>query len=276
MKTEKTTVPVFKGDGERILFNAFEKTFALDNQEDFIVLDKKIIFKHHVFVEIARAAEITDEGFRFMHFNEATAQYIMQRTLSSKDDVKAYTIGINRDVQIACDMAYDLAVIEILGWTDKVFESSRSDNTQNPTAQVQPPKKKPDATAKTVQKQSGAVNTDVSEEPVQKKTTEEQSPPPTEKADEKPEDHLTEIKKENPDWIKKLGVGEYSDSQLNPDSFIVTEGKYAESGITILELYNKDAEQCIYYARRDLQNASDDFKKQVYSCRRLVKRLIAA
>ena len=76
-----------------------------------------------------------------------------------------------------------------------------------------------------------------------------------------------------PKWWNDIGVGLYTDKQLDPDTFIVTQGQCKGKNWTVKYLYDYNYKSCWYFATRDLENApSEDFTKQVYACRRAVKK----
>ena len=77
----------------------------------------------------------------------------------------------------------------------------------------------------------------------------------------------------NPVWWDDTGVGAYKESELEPDTFIVTQGQFAGKNWTVKQLFDYQYKSCLYFAERaNLETASDDYKKQVYACRRAIRK----
>lgn len=82
-----------------------------------------------------------------------------------------------------------------------------------------------------------------------------------------------EIPAEHPKWWNDIGTGLYTDTQLDPETFIVTQGQCKGKNWTVKYLYDFNYKSCWYFATRDLENApSEDFTKQVFACRRAIRK----
>lgn len=76
-----------------------------------------------------------------------------------------------------------------------------------------------------------------------------------------------------PKWWNDIGIGLYTDKQLEPETFIVTQGQCKGKNWTVKYLYDFNYKSCWYFATRDLENApSEEFTKQVYACRRAIRK----
>lgn len=82
----------------------------------------------------------------------------------------------------------------------------------------------------------------------------------------------TGTSEKHPIWWNDIGVGVYTDKQLDPETFIVTQGQCKDKDWTVKQLYHYKYDSCYYFATRTLENApSEEFTMQVYACRRAIR-----
>ena len=76
-----------------------------------------------------------------------------------------------------------------------------------------------------------------------------------------------------PVWWEDVGFGDYKESELDPETFIVQLGPSAGKNWTVKQLYDYNYKGCLYFAERSaLDKAKDDLRKQVFACRRAIKK----
>ena len=110
-------------------------------------------------------------------------------------------------------------------------------------------------------------------------TEQKKSEPAAKKEEVTPKEETNKSSEENqtgnaePFWWNDTGKGVYTDRVLDPETFIITEGPCGGKNWTTKQLYDYQYKSCLYFAERSvLENATDDFKKQVYSCRRAIRQ----
>ena len=215
----------------------------------------KILLKHQ---SIAMLAELTGvkvkEPVLLSNYNPVI--YVFSRTAVRGNESFSAVGESNRknlfsDVMMmtpattADNRAYERAVLGILGLHGEVYGASEISFKDNDN----PPEE---------QKKS---------EPVAKK----QENNLKEETKKGSEDKQTE--KTEPFWWNDTGKGVYTDRVLDPETFIITEGPCGGKNWTAKQLYDYQYNSCVYFAERSgLENASDNFKKQVYSCRRAIRQ----
>lgn len=246
-----------RDNGVLVIFvNEVEYEFV--EKDDFIYSDKKkIILKHHAVINLANNAKIK-VGPPVLLSSHDSGSFVFCREAVMNDGTKYCAVGEANGVkdnlwseylqqypaETADNRAYERAVLGIVGLYGKVYGGS-----EIPFADENLPAA---AAEKAPEKQPEEHHTEQSAE----KTDETQTASP-----EAPTGNL-------PKWWNDIGVGLYTDKQLDPDTFIVTQGQCKGKNWTVKYLYDYNYKSCWYFATRDLENApSEDFTKQVYACR---------
>ena len=87
-------------------------------------------------------------------------------------------------------------------------------------------------------------------------------------------DETAEQTDDLPVWWNDIGVGVYSDKQLDPTTFIVTEGQCKGKNWTVKQLYDYKYDSCYYFCNSRLGKLprAKSFTKQVYACRRALRQ----
>ena len=239
-----------------IIVNEVEYEFK--EKTDFIYSDKKkIILKHHAVINLAANANIK-VGPPVLLSSHNSGCFVFSREAVLSDSARFCAIGEANGVdgnlwseylqqypaETADNRAYERAVLGAVGLYGKVYGGSEIPFSDS----VKEEKPIPEATAET-KKETVA---DVVEQP------EDVSPAVTEGL---------------PKWWNDIGTGLYTDKQLDPETFIVTQGQCKGKNWTVKYLYDFNYKSCWYFATRDLDNApSEDFTKQVFACRRAIKK----
>ena len=151
----------------------------------------------------------------------------------------------------ADNRAYERAVLKLLGLYGDVYGASEIDYRDG---------KKPSSVSQNEPKKATAENDT------------------TTQAEEKNED--TDVQgassvtsSQQPPWWDDTGFGAYKESELDPDTFIVTQGPFAGKNWTVRQLYDYQFKSCKYFAdRTKLEEANEEFRKQVYACRRAIRK----
>ena len=150
--------------------------------------------------------------------------------------------------ETADNRAYERAVLGAVGLYGKIYGGSEIPFADGAKEDKTPP------TTKTEVKESSA-------EPVAEEVTSAES--------ETSEGAMESL----PKWWNDIGIGLYTDKQLEPETFIVTQGQCKGKNWTVKYLYDFNYKSCWYFATRDLENApSEEFTKQVYACRRAIRK----
>ncbi len=247
---------------ERVIVNSDETlTVYVDSQEykfakhQYLRSDKgRILMKHQA---VAILAEMTGVKVQapvlLSNFNPVI--YVFARTATRGNDTftavgESNSKNLFSDVMLmtpattADNRAYERAVLGILGLYGEIYGSSEMNFKDGDKS-------------KTEQKKSETVKKN------------EEKPATVE-----PKSSETEQTKETePFWWNDTGMGVYTDRVLDPETFIITEGPCGGKNWTTKQLYDYQYKSCLYFAERaDLDIAKDDFKKQVYSCRRAIRK----
>ena len=239
-----------------IIINEVEYEFK--EMTDFIYSDKKkIILKHHAVINLAANANIK-VGPPVLLSSHNPSCFVFSREVTLGDGSKFCAVGEANGVdgnlwseylqqypaETADNRAYERAVLGAVGLYGKVYGGSEIPFSDGKKEEI--PIK--ETTAETKRE-------DV-EEPVEQ---------PSEATDVQPEGL--------PKWWNDIGTGLYTDKQLDPETFIVTQGQCKGKNWTVKYLYDFNYKSCWYFATRDLDNApSEDFTKQVFACRRAIKK----
>jgi len=243
-----------------IIINEVEYEFK--EKDDFIYSDKKkIILKHHAVINLAANANIT-VGTPVLLSSHNPGCFVFSREAVLSDGTRYCAIGEANNVkdnlwseylqqypaETADNRAYERAVLGAVGLYGKVYGGSEIPFMDSTSPQR--PAEAPQA----------AVKQDDTE--------------PADKEEISQEEVTAGEKDQNlPKWWNDVGVGLYTDKQLEPETFIVTQGQCKGKNWTVKYLYDYNYKSCWYFATRDLENApSEDFTKQVFACRRAIKK----
>ncbi len=246
LNTDKT-LTVFLNNDEIIL-----------KKDDYVKSDKgKILLKHKTVRMLADLAKVRIGPPVLMSTHGSTV-YVIARTaklgdeesteLGEANDKNLYdAIMQNNPATTADNRAYERAVLKILKLYGEVYGASeinfRDDN------------KSPAASSSSKPEETNDSN-DATEQEAPKEVV---AKPPADNG-------------EKPFWWNDTGVGTYKESELNPEKVIVTQGPCAGKNWTVKLLYEYQYPSCLYFAeRKSLESANDDFKKQVYACRRAIR-----
>ncbi len=246
----------YRIDGDKLIITVNEVDYEFTEKKDFIRSDSdKLLMKHHAIVTLAQNANITVSMPVLMSSHDA-GSFVIAREAKRADGVRLSAVGeANKDnlfseylqqypAETADNRAYDRAVLGVVGVYGRIYSTSEFSFND---AENKPKAKKETNIEKPVETSSDAEDT----------------------ATETVESNDGEL----PAWWNDVGVGVYSDAQLAPETFIVTEGQCKGRSWTVKNLYDCRYDSCWYFATRTLDNAkSEDFIKQVYSCRRAIKK----
>ncbi len=245
----------FRIEGNKLIVIVGEVEFEFAEKTDFIRSDsEKILMKHNAIVTLAQGANISVSMPQLLSSHD-TSSFVIVREAKKEDGTRYSAVGeANKDnlfseyliqypAETADNRAYDRAVLGVVGVYGKVYSSSEipfNDTDKSNTVKNNTPESKPKET-----------NSELDREL------------------ENPEEQTEEL----PIWWNDIGVGVYSDKQLNPETLIVTEGQCKDKSWTVKNLYDCKYDSCWYYATRTLDNSkSENFTKQVYACRRAIKQ----
>lgn len=228
-------------------------------EKQYLKSDKgRILLKHQTIVELARLANVIVEEPRLVHTHSPVV-YVFSRT-AIRGSVRCTEIGESNGQSLYDDImkitpattadnrAYERAVLKVLGLYGEAYGASEIDYRDG--------KKQPPSVSQTEPKE-------IKKDSVKKTETDD---------DSQVKDSPTKTE-EKPIWWDDTGVGVFKESLLDPDTFIVTHGQFAGKNWIVKQLYDYQYSSCKYYAERSqLENADDEFKKQVYACRRAIRK----
>lgn len=257
---------------ERVIENKNKTlTVYIDSQpfelgaKDYLKSDKgKILLKHRSVATLAELASV-DVGPPVLVHTHGPSIYVFARTASHGgksvteigesnsqslyDEVMKITPATTAD-----NRAYERAVLKVLGIYGDVYGASEIDFRDG--------KKQPSTVSQNEPKKATAEN-DTTTEEVSENTAES----------EENEQGTSEKTVTTPPWWDDTGFGAYKESELNPETAIVTQGPLAGKNWTVKQLYDYQYNSCRYFADRTaLDGANDDFRKQVYTCRRAIRK----
>ncbi len=233
-------------------------------EKQYLKSDKgKILLKHRTIVELAELTGTIVEAPVLVHTHSPVV-YVFSRTAirgckrctelgesnaqSLFDDIMKITPATTAD-----NRAYERAVLKVLGIYGDVYGASEidyRDGKPKPPSSVSQsePKNKNDSTSNA---QNAGENKDAAEESTA----------------------VTSTETGKPFWWDGTGVGAFKESELDPDTFVVTQGQFAGKSWTVKQLYDYQYNSCKYFAERaNLDTSNDEFKKQVYACRRAIRK----
>ncbi len=240
-----------------------EAPFEISEKQYLKSDNGKILLKHRTIVELAELSGITVEEPILVHTHSPVV-YIFSRkaTWNGKsctelgesnsqslfDEIMKITPATTAD-----NRAYERAVLKVLGIYGDVYGASEIDYRDGkpkapPSVSKSEPKNNKDST-------SDAKHGDEN------------------KAEEEAPKEVTKAETGKPFWWDDTGVGSFKDSELDPDTCIVTQGPSAGKSWTVKQLYDYQYSSCKYFAERaNLDTSDDNFKKQVYACRRAIRK----
>ncbi len=226
-------------------------------KDDYLKSDKgKILLKHRTVRMLAEMGKLK-VGPPVLLSTHGSSVYVIARTAKMGDEESTEigeaneknlydTIMQNNPAVTADNRAYERAVLKLLKLYGEVYGASEmnfKDDTMSPAASNSMPKQ-----------------TDDSSDNTQSNAPESVAKTPPAETEEKPF------------WWNDTGLGLYKESELNPEKAMVTQGPCAGKNWTVKLLYEHQYDSCLYFAERaSLDSASDDFKKQVYACRRAIR-----
>lgn len=248
-------------DNGKLVIIVNEVEYEFSENEDFIYSDrKKIILKHHAVINLATNANIK-VGPPILLSSHDSTNFVFSREAVCSDGLHFHAVGEANGVkdnlwseylqqypaETADNRAYERAVLGAVGLYGKVYGGS-----EIPFAD--------ECKTEKIEMNTSAAETVHSEETPKEDKTEV----PLQSA---------ETPAEIPKWWNDIGTGLYTDKQLEPETFIVTQGQCKGKNWTVKYLYDFNYKSCWYFATRDLDNApSEEFTKQVFSCRRAIRK----
>ncbi len=250
----------YRIEGDKLTIIVGEAEFEFAEKKDFIRSDsEKILMKHHAITVLAQNANIYVSTPVLLTSHDSNC-FVIAREAKKEDGTRYSAVGESNPknlwseyleqypAETADNRAYDRAVLGVVGVYGKIYSTSEFSFNDGKSQKESKP---------TVITSNPASIEEPKEEPTSDINSEE--------AVEQP-DKL-------PEWWNDTGVGVYSDKQLDPTTFIVTEGQCKGKNWTVKQLYEFKYESCYYFATRTLENAkSEEFTKQVYACRRALRQ----
>lgn len=234
------------------------------SDKDYLKSDRgKILLKHGSVMRLAESANVV-VGEPIMITTQGPMIYVFSRTATCGG--KSFTaIGETNKLSLFDDImrmnpattadnrAYERAVLSVLGIYGDLYGASEINY-----------KDKGGTTPSPVSKTAAKTKNDQTE-PLDESDADDSTA--TVQAGEK------KGEQDKPVWWNDIGFGEFKESELEPDTFIVTLGPSADKNWTVKQLYDYDYRGCVYFAERSaLDKAKDDLKKQVYACRRAIRK----
>ena len=221
-------------------------------ETDYLTSDRgKILLKHQAIMDLAKRADVTVEEPKLLS-SHSPVVYVFSRKAVRKGKETFTAIGecnnktlfddimLQNPASTADNRAVEKAILSVLGLHGKVYGATEINFKDKILSDS---KKKQE---KTEDIQKALESTSFEKEEVE------------------------DVKK--PFWWDDLGKDRYSDKQLDPVSFPVTHGNNKDKNWSVKQLYEFDYECCRYYAERDkLENANEEYRKLVYSCRRAIR-----
>ena len=250
----------YRIEGDKLTIIVGEAEYEFVEKKDFIRSDsEKILMKHHAITVLAQNANIYVSMPVLLTSHDSNC-FVIAREARKDDGSKYSAVGESNPnnlwseyleqypAETADNRAYDQAVLGVIGVYGKIYSTSEfSFNDGKPQKESKP-------TAVT----AVAAADDESQEVETPETN---------------SDETAEQTDDLPVWWNDIGVGVYSDKQLDPTTFIVTEGQCKGKNWTVKQLYDYKYDSCYYFATRVLENSkSEEFTKQVYACRRALRQ----
>lgn len=261
-----------KSNSKRVRINS-DKTLTVTVNEnefsfesnDYLKSDKgKILLKHGSVLRLAEVFGVILEEPKLV-VTHGTSTYVISRT-AKHGNATHTAIGESNKANLfdsimqsnpattADNRACERAILSVLGLYGELYGASEINFKDNGNDGDKP---------SPVSKETAKNNTESTDA-----SPDENSP-----EDDAPVQGESDVENKEPEWWSKTGVGEYKESELNPETCIVTLGPQAGKNWTVKQLYDYDYKGCLYFAsRRALDTAKDDLRKQVYSCRRAIRQ----
>lgn len=260
---DKCVITVYEGKESKSYEFEKDKDFAFVTDNGVLNKDK-IIIMHGAIMNMADELGITvskpeqlSSYSRIHYVLCCTATYKDRTEIGIGEATKENLVAASRIAQMypyttAYTRAYDKAVLNVLGFSGKIF--SDSEITME-TSDIP-------ADADILE------NAETSENKVVDTTPPVVHPVPVNPDAKDPASAVPNTTEEKSHPTKKdiFGKELYGD-EINPDVFVVTKGKYKDSNLTVEKLYEEDPETVRWFANKGLTN-SEDFNKHIYSCRR--------
>lgn len=233
----------------------------LFNQKQYLKSDKgKILLKHQTVRQLAEVAGVS-VGPPVLISTHNPVVYVFMRC-ANKGNYSVTEIGESNGQNLFDDImkinpattadnrAYERAVLKLLGIYGEVYGASEinyKDGEKPPAASGREPKLNNDSDNSAVlENAEKAAVTNIK---------------------------ASQTEDGKPFWWNDTGIGSFKESELDPETAIVTQGPCAGKDWTVKQLYDFKYTSCVYFAeRKNLDTASDDFKKQVYACRRAIRK----
>ncbi len=246
----------YRIEGDKLTIIVGEAEFEFAEKKDFIRSDsEKILMKHHAITVLAQNANICVSMPVLLSSHDSNC-FVIAREAKKEDGTRYGAVGESNPqnlwseyleqypAETADNRAYDRAVLGVIGVYGKIYSTSEfSFNDGEPRKESKP-----------------TVITTVAAADEKPKVVQASETNSEEGTPNQPDNF--------PVWWNDIGVGVYSDKQLDPTTFIVTEGQCKGKNWTVKQLYEFKYESCYYFATRTLENAkSEEFTKQVYACK---------
>ena len=248
---EDRTLTVFVGDTEHKF-----------SERDYLKSDKgKILLRHGSVMRLAEKANVV-VGEPVLIATHSPVIYVFSRsaTYGSKqftaigetNRVNLFdNVMLSNPASTADNRAYERAVLSVLGLYGDLYGASEINYKDKDGDSPSPVSK---TTAKTKKDQAQTI-----EEPAN--------------ASDSASGYAEQEEPKTPVWWNDTGVGVFKESELDPETCIVTLGSSAGKNWTVKQLYDYDYKGCMYFAERSaLDKAKDDLRKQVYACRRAIRK----
>lgn len=240
-----------------------EKKYEFAKDQDFYFVDdshQKIVLRHGTINNMADDLKISVSAPQILS-SYGRNHYVLMCTAQYNDRTE-YGIGEsnieNLESKIAKEYpfvtaytrAYDKAVLNVLGFSGKIYSDSEIAKNSNesepevPKVSVPEPPKFDETKTQTEKKETPGTHKEEN-----KAKTSENAFVPTD---------------------DRYGEKKYGD-ELNPDTFIVTSGRYKGKNMTVAEMYQQDKSSCEWFANKNLTN-SEEFNKHIFACRREMKK----
>lgn len=248
---------VIRNDDKTLTIKLNHGDFDIKAEQYLLSDNGKILLKHQTVSMLADAIGI-NVGKPTLIISHNPAVYVFSRTVSL-GDTEITEIGESNSANmfdevmkvnpatIADNRAYERAVLKLIGIYGEVYGSSEMDFKDD--------KKKSAVSKKEPKKQNDTLKDDV------------------DKANKEADESKASVPDGTPFWWNDTGMGAFRESQLDPEVAIVTQGPCSGKNWTVKQLYDYQYKSCVFFAERtNLENASDDFKIQVYACRRVIRK----
>lgn len=260
---DKCVITVYEGKESKSYEFEKDKDFAFVTDNGVLNKDK-IIIMHGAIMNMADELGITvskpeqlSSYSRIHYVLCCTATYKDRTEIGIGEATKENLVAASRIAQMypyttAYTRAYDKAVLNVLGFSGKIF--SDSEITME-TSDIPADTDILGNVETADNKATDTTETDVQSAP-ERANAKETAPVASDESESEPKQTKKDI----------FGKELYGD-EINPDVFVVTKGKYKDSNLTVEKLYEEDPETVRWFANKGLTN-SEDFNKHIFSCRR--------